>query len=125
MKLITDWCRAANDSMAFLPSSSVSPKAYSASLVENEVRASANVIQPRAPAGNADKERASAASLAPSSFAASGGAVALAPSHLITLIPYRSVGGPFCSKPTESRHSEWLAGKTSGGLRPLSHGGSY
>jgi hypothetical protein len=51
------------------------------------VRASANVIQPRSPAGNVDKERASAASLVPSSLVASDGATASAPnSHLIMLI---------------------------------------
>src|SRR6516164_1571763 len=79
MKLITDWCRAANDSIAFLPSSSVSPKAYGSPLVENDVRASANVIQPRSPADNADKERVSAASLVPSSFMASHRGMVSAP----------------------------------------------
>jgi hypothetical protein len=73
--------------MFLLPSSSVSPNAYFASFVENKTRASANVIQPRSSGGNADKERASAASVVPSSFVASGGAVASAPkSHPIRLV---------------------------------------
>jgi len=51
------------------------------------MRASANVIHPRSPDGNADKERASAASVVPSSFLASGGAAASAPnSQLMRLI---------------------------------------
>src|SRR6516164_3327551 len=79
MKLMTDWCCAANDSMFLLPSRSVSPNAYCAPLVENKMRASANVIHPRSPGGNADKERASAASVVPSSFMASGGAATSAP----------------------------------------------
>jgi hypothetical protein len=70
--------------MFLLPSSSVSPKAYCASLVENKVRASANVIHPRSSGGNADNERASEALLVPSSFMASNGVAASAPnSHLI------------------------------------------
>jgi hypothetical protein len=60
----------------------VSPKAYSAPLLENKVRASANVIHPHSSGGNADKERASAASLVPSSFMASSGAAAPAPNSL-------------------------------------------
>src|SRR6516164_4412841 len=83
MKLMTEWCCAANDSMFLLPSSSVSPKAYSAALVENRMRASANVIHPRSSGGNAVNERASAASVVPSSFAASGGAAAFAPESLL------------------------------------------
>src|SRR6516162_10355256 len=79
MKLITDRCCAANDSIFLLPSLSVSPNAYCAPLVENKIRASENVIQPRSSDGNADKERASVASVAPSSFVASGGAASSAP----------------------------------------------
>src|SRR5262249_38119596 len=74
MKLMTDRCCAANASMFLLPSSSVSPNAYCASMVENKVRASANVIHPRSSGGNADKERASVASVVPSSFMTSDGA---------------------------------------------------
>src|SRR3974377_729526 len=76
MKLITERCCAANDSIFLLPFLSVSPKAYCAPLVENKMRASANVIQPRSSGGNTDKERASVASVAPSSFVASGGGAA-------------------------------------------------
>jgi len=47
MKLIADWCCAANDSIFFLPSSSVSPKAYSAPLVENNMRVSLSRIGKR------------------------------------------------------------------------------
>src|SRR6516164_519653 len=87
MKLMTDWCWAANVSMFLLPSSSVSPKAYCPSLVENKVRASANVIHPRSSGGNADNERASAAAVVPSSFITSDGAAASAPNnHLINPI---------------------------------------
>jgi hypothetical protein len=51
------------------------------------MRASANVIHPRSFSGNADKERASVASVVPSSFMASGGAAASAPnSHLMKLV---------------------------------------
>jgi hypothetical protein len=51
------------------------------------MRASANVIHPRSFSGNADKERASVASVVPSSFMASGGAATSAPnSHLMKLI---------------------------------------
>jgi hypothetical protein len=89
---MTARCRAAKDSMVFLPSSSVSPNAYSESLVENKLRASANVIHLRAPAGNADNERASAISVVPSSFVASGGAGVPAPNSLPIrfLIPIRA-----------------------------------
>jgi hypothetical protein len=62
--------------MFLLPSWSVSPNAYCAPSVENKMRASANVIHPRSSAGNADKERASVASVVPSSFMASDGAAA-------------------------------------------------
>src|SRR6516162_2772406 len=87
MKLIVDRCCAANDSMFLLPSRSVSPNAYSAPLVENKMRASANVIHPRSSGGNANKERASVASVVPSSFMASGGAATSAPhSFAIRLI---------------------------------------
>src|SRR6516162_8331339 len=87
MKLMTERCCAANDSMFLLPSWSVSPNAYCALLVENKMRASTNVIQPRSAGGNADKDRASVASVVPSSFVASGGAGASAPnSHAIRLI---------------------------------------
>ena len=87
MKLMTDRYCAANDSMFLLRSSSVSPKAYCAPLVENKMCASANVIYPRSSGGNADKERASVASLVPSSFMASDGAAASAPnSRLIKRI---------------------------------------
>jgi hypothetical protein len=56
-------------------------------LVENKMRASANVIHPRSSGDNADKERASAASVVPSSFVASGAAAASAPnSHPIRLV---------------------------------------
>src|SRR6516225_2284967 len=79
MKLMTDRCCAANDSMFFLPSRSVSPNAYGAPFVENKMRASANVIHPRSSGGNADKERASVASVVPSSFMASRGGTASAP----------------------------------------------
>src|SRR4029077_20456293 len=79
MKLMTDWCCVANDSMFLLPSRYVSPNAYCAPSVENNMRASPNVIHPRSPGGNADKERASVASVVPSSFLASGGAAASAP----------------------------------------------
>jgi len=61
IKLTTDWCCAANDSMFFLPSSSVSPNAYWSPLVEKKLRASVNVIHPRSSGGNPDKERASVA----------------------------------------------------------------
>jgi len=74
MKLTTERCRAANDSMFLLPTRSVSPNAYCAPSLENKLRASADVIQPRSSGGNADKERASAASVVPSSLAASRGA---------------------------------------------------
>src|SRR5215475_9880891 len=87
MKLITDRYRAANDSMFLLPSRSVSPNAYCALSVENKMRASANVIHPRSSGGNADRERASVASVVPSSFMASDGTAASAPnSHLMRLI---------------------------------------
>src|SRR5262249_38177921 len=93
MKLMTDWCCAANASMFLRPSSSVSPNAYRASLVENKLRASANVIHPRSSGGNADKERASVASVVPSSFMASDGAAASAPNnHLIIPIVEVSCG---------------------------------
>jgi len=82
----------------FLPSSSVSPKAYSASLVENNLRASANVIQPGSSGGNADNAWASAASVVPSSFAASDGAAARAlnsfPKRLIIPIQLSSHAAP-------------------------------
>src|SRR6516164_8161728 len=87
MKLMTDTCCAANDSMLVLPSGSDSPHAYCAPLAENKMRAWANVIHPRSAGGNADKDRASLASVVPSSFVASGGAGASAPnSHAIRLI---------------------------------------
>src|SRR5215469_6957577 len=87
MKLITDRCCAANDSMFLLLSRSVSPNAYCAPLVENKMRASANVIHPRSSGGNADKERASVASVVPLSFMASGGGATSAPnSFAIRLI---------------------------------------
>src|SRR5262245_47056426 len=87
MKLMTDRCCAANDSMFLLPSLSVSPNAYCAPSVENKMRASANVIHPRSSAGNVDKESASVASVVPSSFMASDGAAASAPnSHPMKLI---------------------------------------
>jgi hypothetical protein len=57
MKLMTDRSCAANVSMFFLPSWSISPNAYCAPLVENKIRASANVIHSRLSGGNADKER--------------------------------------------------------------------
>src|SRR5215831_9647692 len=82
MKLMTDRCSAANDSMFLLPSRSFSPNAYCAPLVENKMRASVNVIHPRSSGGNADKERASVVSLVPSSFVASGGAAASAPNSI-------------------------------------------
>src|SRR6516165_12614157 len=82
MKLTTERCCVANDSMFLLPSSSVSPNAYCALLVENKMRASAKVIQPRSSGGNADKERASMASVVPSSFVASGGTGASAPNSI-------------------------------------------
>src|SRR3974390_1208332 len=63
MKLMTERCCAANDSMFLLPSWSVSPNANCALLVENKMRASAKVIQPRSSGGSADKERASGASV--------------------------------------------------------------
>src|SRR5215510_11106676 len=51
------------------------------------MRASANVIHPRSSGGNADKERASVASVVPSSFMISDEAAASAPnSHLMRLI---------------------------------------
>src|SRR5262245_29902517 len=74
MKLMTDWCCAANASMFLLPFWSVSPNAYCAPLVETKMRASANVIHPRSSGGKANKERASVASVVPSSFLAFGGA---------------------------------------------------
>ena len=74
MKLITDWCCAANVSMFLLPFWSVSPNAYCAPLVENKMRASTNVIHPRSSGDNADKERASVASVVPSSLMPFGGA---------------------------------------------------
>src|SRR6516162_11115153 len=87
MKLMTERCCAANDSMFFLPSRSVSPNAYCAPSVENKMRASANVIHPRSSGGNVDKERASVASVVPSSFMTSDGAAASAPNnHLMRLI---------------------------------------
>src|SRR5215475_1088536 len=87
MKFMTDRCCAANDSMFRLASWSVSPNAYSAPLVENKMRASANEIHPRSLGGNADNEQASVASVVPSSFMASGGAAASAPnSHPTRLI---------------------------------------
>src|SRR5215472_18768168 len=93
MKLMTDWCCAANVSMFLLPSSSVSPTAYCASLVENKMRASANVIHPRSSGGNADNERARASLVVPSSFMASDGAAASAPNnHLIIPIVEVSCG---------------------------------
>ena len=70
---------AANDSIFVLPSSSVSPNAYSAPLTENKARASANVIHPRSSGDNADKEWARVASVVPSSFVASGGVGVPAP----------------------------------------------
>src|SRR5215467_11953596 len=99
MKLITDRCCAANDSMFLLPSWSVSPNAYWAPLGENKMRASANVIHPRSSGGNTDKERASVASVVPSSLVASDGAAASAPnSHPIRLtIPILEVS---CRQPT-------------------------
>src|SRR5262245_59909496 len=87
MKLMTDRCCAANDSMFLLPSWSISPNAYCAASVENKMGASANVIHPRLSGGNGDKERASVASVASSSLMASDGAAASAPnSHLMRLI---------------------------------------
>src|SRR5262249_22981747 len=87
MKLMMESCCAAKDSMFLLPSRSASPNAYSAASVDNTMRVSANVIHPRSSTGNADKDRASVASVVPSSFMASGGAAASAPnSHLMKLI---------------------------------------
>src|SRR6516165_1723977 len=74
MKLMTDRCCAANDSIFLLPFWSVSPNAYCAPLVENKMRASANVIHPRSSGGRSNKERESVASVVPSSFLAFGGA---------------------------------------------------
>src|SRR6516225_7932963 len=70
----------------FLPSSSVSPKAYCALLVENRLRASANVIHPRWSGCNADNERASVASVVPSSLVTSGGLSPVPNSFPIRLI---------------------------------------
>src|SRR5262245_6759031 len=93
MKLKTDWCCAANDSMFLLPSLSVSPNAYCPPFVENKMVASANVIHPRSPGDNIDKERASVASVVPSSLIASDGVAAFAPNnHLIILIVEVSCG---------------------------------
>jgi hypothetical protein len=64
------------------------------------MRASANVIHPRCArlVGNADKERASVASVVPSSFMTSGGAAAVAPdSFLISLIIPSILESPACS----------------------------
>jgi hypothetical protein len=66
-------------------------------LVENKMRASANVIHPRSSGGNADKERVSAASVVPSSLVASGAAAASAPnSHPIRLVILISEFFLFC-----------------------------
>src|SRR5262245_23320655 len=84
---MTDRCCAANDSMFRLPSWSISPNPYCARSVENKMRASANVIHPRSSGGNADRERASVASVVALSFGASDGAAAAAPNtHLMRLI---------------------------------------
>ena len=69
-----EWFCAPNVSMFLLPFWSVSPNAYCAPLVENKTRASANEIHPRSSGGKANKERASVASVVPSSFLAFGGA---------------------------------------------------
>jgi len=92
---MTERCCAANDSMFLLPSRSVSPNAYCARSVENKMRASSNVIHPRSSGGNADKERASAASAVPSSFLSPDGTAASAPnSHLMKLtIPILECAG--------------------------------
>src|SRR3974390_2981145 len=97
MKLMTDRCCAANDSRFLLPCWSISPNAYCAPLVENKMRASANVIQPRSLGGNADKEQASVASVVPSSFVASGGGAAASGPNIIRIrlnipIPEASCG---------------------------------
>src|SRR5215469_1815207 len=94
MKLMTDQCCAANDSILLRPSWSDSPNAYCAPLAENKLRASANVIHPRSSGGNADNERTSVASVAPSSFIASDDAAAAsAPnSHLVIPIVVVSCG---------------------------------
>jgi hypothetical protein len=64
-------------------------------LVENKMRASANVIHAPWSGDNADNERASVASVVPSSFMASGGAAAFAPnSHFIIPIVEVSSGLP-------------------------------
>src|SRR6516164_6857608 len=113
MKLITERCCTANDSIFLLPSWSVSPNAYCALLVENKMRASANVIQPRSSGGNADKERASVASVAPSSFVASGGAAASAPNSISKklLIPIPEVssrlGGQTFGEPNQMSALPW------------------
>src|SRR5262245_9967110 len=91
MKLMTDRCCAANDSMFLLPFWSVSPNAYCAALVENKMAASANVIHPRSPGDSADKERASVASVVPSSFMVFGGATSSYSFSIRLIIPIPEV----------------------------------
>ena len=50
-------------------------------------RASANVIHPRSPGGNADKEQASLVSVVPSSFMAFGGAISSNSFSMRLIIP--------------------------------------
>jgi len=120
MKLMTERCCAANDSMFLLPSWSVSPNAYCALLVENKMRASAKVIQPCSSGGNADKERASVASVVLSGFVASGGTAASAPkqhsdkapySHPGSFLPLQPIIAPLADLPAKNafKHGRYSA----------------
>src|SRR6516162_6958376 len=118
MKLMTERCCAANDSMFLMPSLSVSPNAYCALLVENKMRASAKLIQPCSSGGYADKERASVASVVLSGFVASGGTAASAPNSIpikllipIPEVSLRPIIAPLADLPAKNafKHGRYSA----------------